>query len=146
MQNVFPNACYIGFTGTPLLKKEKATARKFGGFIYKYTMNQAVADGAVTPLLYEGRRSELHGDKEQIDKWFERITKDLTEEQKADLKKKFRREEELSKSEQRLGEIAYDIGQHFKNNFRGTGKKASLPFPAKPWRCATRNISMSLAM
>lgn len=77
MQNVFPNACYIGFTGTPLLKKEKTTAAKFGGFIHMYTMNQAVADGAVTPLLYEGRMSELHGDQAQIDKWFERVTKDL---------------------------------------------------------------------
>lgn len=131
MQNVFPNACYIGFTGTPLLKKEKTTADKFGGFIHKYTMNQAVADGAVTPLLYEGRMSEIHGDQAQIDKWFERITKDLTPEQKADLKKKFRREEELSKSEQRLGEIAYDIGQHFKTNFRGTGKKGQFAVSSK---------------
>ncbi|MGH8557997.1 MAG: hypothetical protein ACRESZ_11155 [Methylococcales bacterium] len=86
-------------------------------------MNQAVADGAVTPLLYEGRMSELHGDQEQIDKWFERITNDLTAEQKADLKKKFRREEELSKADQRLGEIAYDIGQHFKTNFKRHGEK-----------------------
>ncbi|ATG89716.1 type I restriction endonuclease subunit R [Methylomonas koyamae] len=131
MQNVFPNACYIGFTGTPLLKKEKTTAAKFGGFIHKYTMNQAVADGAVTPLLYEGRMSELHGDKAQIDKWFERITKDLTAEQKADLKKKFRREEELSKSDQRLAEIAYDIGQHFKDNYRGTGKKGQFAVSSK---------------
>ncbi|ANE55317.1 type I restriction endonuclease subunit R [Methylomonas sp. DH-1] len=131
MQNVFPNACYIGFTGTPLLKKEKTTAAKFGGFIHKYTMNQAVADGAVTPLLYEGRMSELHGDKAQIDKWFERITKDLTSEQKADLKKKFRREEELSKSDQRLAEIAYDIGQHFKDNYRGTGKKGQFAVSSK---------------
>ncbi len=131
MQNVFPNACYIGFTGTPLLKKEKATATKFGGFIHKYTMNQAVADGAVTPLLYEGRMSELHGDQAQIDKWFERITKDLTVEQKADLKNKFRREEELSKAEQRLGEIAYDIGQHFKSNFRSTGKKGQFAVSSK---------------
>jgi type I restriction enzyme, R subunit len=131
MQNVFPNACYIGFTGTPLLKKEKTTAAKFGGFIHKYTMNQAVADGAVTPLLYEGRMSELHGDKTQIDKWFERITKDLTAEQKADLKKKFRREEELSKSDQRLAEIAYDIGQHFKDNYRGTGKKGQFAVSSK---------------
>jgi type I restriction enzyme R subunit len=131
MQNVFPNACYIGFTGTPLLKKEKTTAAKFGGFIHKYTMNQAVADGAVTPLLYEGRMSELHGDKAQIDKWFERITKDLTVEQQADLKKKFRREEELSKSEQRLAEIAYDIGQHFKDNYRGTGKKGQFAVSSK---------------
>jgi type I restriction enzyme R subunit len=131
MQNVFPNACYIGFTGTPLLKKEKTTAKKFGGFIHKYTMNQAVADGAVTPLLYEGRMSEIHGDQAQIDKWFERITKDLSAEQKVDLKKKFRREEELSKSEQRLGEIAYDIGQHFKTNFRGTGKKGQFAVSSK---------------
>jgi len=131
MQNVFPNACYIGFTGTPLLKKEKTTAAKFGGFIHKYTMNQAVADGAVTPLLYEGRMSELHGDKAQIDKWFERITKDLTAEQQADLKRKFRREEELSKSEQRLAEIAYDIGQHFKDNYRGTGKKGQFAVTSK---------------
>lgn len=131
MQNVFPNACYIGFTGTPLLKKEKTTATKFGGFIHKYTMDQAVADGAVTPLLYEGRMSELHGDQAQIDKWFERITKDLTVEQKADLKNKFRREEELSKAEQRLGEIAYDIGQHFKSNFRGTGKKGQFAVSSK---------------
>ncbi|PTN09689.1 type I restriction endonuclease subunit R [Nitrosomonas aestuarii] len=132
MQNVFPNACYIGFTGTPLLRKEKTTLMKFGGsFIHKYTMNQAVADGAVTPLLYEGRMSELHGDKTQIDRWFERITKDLTTEQQADLKNKFRREEELSKSEQRLAEIAYDIGQHFKTNFSGTGKKGQFAVSSK---------------
>jgi type I restriction enzyme, R subunit len=131
MQNVFPNACYVGFTGTPLLKKEKTTAAKFGGFIHKYTMNQAVADGAVTPLLYEGRMSELHGDQAQIDKWFERITQGLTPEQKADLKKKFRREEELSKSDQRLAEIAYDIGQHFKSNYRGTGKKGQFAVSSK---------------
>ena len=131
MQNVFPNACYIGFTGTPLLKKEKTTAKKFGGFIHKYTMNQAVADGAVTPLLYEGRMSELHGDQAQIDKWFERITKELTPQQQADLKNKFRREEELSKSDQRIAEIAYDIGQHFKDNFKDTGKKGQLAVSSK---------------
>lgn len=126
MRGVFPNACYIGFTGTPLLRKEKDTARKFGGFIHSYTMNQAVRDGAVAPLLYEGRMSELHGDREQIDKWFERITRDLTPEQKADLKRKFRREEELTKSEERIAEIAYDIGRHFQDNFKGTGRKGQL--------------------
>jgi type I restriction enzyme R subunit len=131
MQNVFPSACYIGFTGTPLLKKEQTTAKKFGGFIHKYTMNQAVADGAVAPLLYEGRMSELHGDQAQIDKWFERITDGLTPKQKADLKQKFRREEELSKSDQRIAEIAYDIGQHFKTTFRGTGKKGQLAVSSK---------------
>lgn len=123
MKRVFPNACYIGFTGTPLLKKEKSTARKFGGFIHSYSMNQAVADGSVAPLIYEGRMSELRGNKEHIDKWFERITRDLTEDQKVDLKRKFRREEELSKSQERLEEITYDIIQHYRNNFQGTGLK-----------------------
>ena len=63
---VFPNACYIGFTGTPLLKKEKETARKFGGFIHAYTMRQAVEDKAVAPLLYEGRMALLEQNKEAI--------------------------------------------------------------------------------
>ena len=126
MVNIFPKACYIGFTGTPLLKKEKSTANKFGGFIHKYTMNQAVKDGAVRPLVYEGRMSELRGDKSKLDQWFERITDGLTKEQKADLKNKFKKEEELLKAEQRIAEIAYDVGRHFKENFKGTGKKAQL--------------------
>lgn len=131
MQNVFPNACYIGFTGTPLLKKDKSTAEKFGGFIHKYTMNQAVKDGAVAPLIYEGRMAELHGEQDQLDRWFERITADLTPEQKLDLKKKFRREEELTKSSARIAEIAYDISEHFKAYFRGTGRKGQLAVSSK---------------
>ena len=55
MAQVFPNACYIGFTGTPLTKAEKSTAAKFGSFIHNYPMRQAVDDRAVVPLLYEGR-------------------------------------------------------------------------------------------
>jgi type I restriction enzyme R subunit len=51
MQRVFPNACYIAFTGTPLLMAEKATAHTFGGFIHTYTMRQAVDDHVVMPLL-----------------------------------------------------------------------------------------------
>ena len=131
MENMLPNACYIGFTGTPLLKKDKTTAKKFGGFIHKYTMNQAVKDGAVVPLLYEGRMSELRGDKDQIDKWFERITTGLTDQQKADLKKKFNREEEILKTDQRLSEIAFDIQEHFKVNFKGTGFKGQLACSSK---------------
>jgi type I restriction enzyme R subunit len=131
MVNMLPNACYIGFTGTPLLKKDKATAQKFGGFIHKYTMNQAVKDGAVVPLLYEGRMSELRGNNDQLDKWFERITYGLSDDQKADLKKKFHREEEILKTDQRLEEIAYDIQEHFKVNFKHTGFKGQLACSSK---------------
>lgn len=131
MKQVFPNACYIGFTGTPLLKKEKSTATKFGGFIHSYPMRQAVEDKAVTPILYEGRMSDLHGDQKAIDKWFDRITKDLSDEQKLDLKKKFRREEELTKSSERLYEIAFDIATHFCENFKGTKFKGQFAVSSK---------------
>ncbi|MHB0960108.1 MAG: type I restriction endonuclease subunit R [Pirellulaceae bacterium] len=131
MKQVFPNACYIGFTGTPLLKQEKSTAIKFGGFIHTYSMRQAVEDNAVTPILYEGRMSELHGDQKAIDKWFDRITEDLSDEQKADLKKKFRREEELTKTSERLYEIAFDIATHFCENFKGTQFKGQFAVSSK---------------
>ncbi len=124
MRVVFPNACYIGFTGTPLLKKEKSTADKFGGFLHKYTMNQAVKDKAVVPLRYEGRMSELSGDEDALDRWFERITEGLTAVQKGDLKSKFKRVEQLFTADSRIAEITYDIVQHFKQFCKGTGKKA----------------------
>lgn len=131
MKQVFPNACFIGFTGTPLLKDDKSTAAKFGGFIHSYPMRQAVEDKAVTPILYEGRMAELHGDQKAIDKWFDRITKDLTDDQKADLKKKFRREEELTKTTERLYEVAFDIATHFCANFKGTKFKGQFAVSSK---------------
>lgn len=124
MRRVFPNACYLGFTGTPLLKKEKETARKFGGFIHAYTMRQAVEDEAVAPLLYEGRMALLTMDKEAMQRWFDRITAKLTDEQKADLKRKMIDHSAIHKAEQRLRMIAFDIGAHYIENFQGTGFKA----------------------
>lgn len=63
MRKVLPNACYIGFTGTPLRKRDKNTAAKFGGVIDAYTIDEAVRDKAVTPLLYEGRRVSRETDR-----------------------------------------------------------------------------------
>lgn len=131
MREVFPKGCYIGFTGTPLLTKEKTTAAKFGGFIHKYTMRQAVADGAVVPLLYEGRIVDLDVSREALDQWFERRTQHLTEEQKTDLKRKMSRYEEVNRTRSRLETIAYDIAHHYITNWRGTGFKAQLATPSK---------------
>jgi type I restriction enzyme R subunit len=131
MRQVFKKACYIGFTGTPLLKKEKSTADKFGGFIHKYTMRQAVEDGTVAPLLYEGRMAELAVDQASIDKWFERVTRGLSDEQKRDLKRKFSRAEQVSQAEQRIRQVAYDIGEHFVATWQGTGFKAQLATSSK---------------
>jgi type I restriction enzyme, R subunit len=131
MRQIFPNACYIGFTGTPLLKAEKATVVKFGDFIHKYPMQQAVSDGAVVALLYEGRMAELGVNQEQIDQWFERITRNLNDDQKRDLKNKFSRTEAVSRTEQRNQQIAYDITDHYRANFKGSGFKAQLAAASK---------------
>jgi type I restriction enzyme, R subunit len=131
MKQIFPNACYIGFTGTPLLKSEKATVLKFGDFIHKYPMQRAVDDKAVVPLLYEGRMAELGVNREQIDQWFERVTHNLSEDQKRDLKSKFSRTEAVSSTEQRIQQIAYDITDHYSKNFKGSGFKAQLAAASK---------------
>ena len=131
MQRVFPHACYLGYTGTPLTKAEKSTAAKFGSFIHKYPMRQAVADKAVVPLLYEGRVVEQDVDKAQLERWFERTTRHLTPEQKADLKRKMSRSEAVSATEQRIKEIAYNVALHYEQNWRGTGFKAQLATPTK---------------
>ena len=132
MQKVFPNACYIGFTGTPLMKKEKSTAVKFGGIIgTPYTINQAVEDEAVLPLYYESRLAVQNVTKNSIAKYFDIISRDLTDKQKADLKKKFSTRRILNEAEQKIANVALDISQHFEHKYKGTGFKGQLTVPSK---------------
>ncbi|WP_435416052.1 type I restriction endonuclease subunit R [Polaribacter aestuariivivens] len=129
MKRIVPNASYIGFTGTPLMKSQKNTSKKFGGFIHKYTIDQAVKDGAVLPLLYEGRSAKLSINKKQIDKGFERLAAPLSEEAQKDLKKKFATIAKIYESDNVIEEIAFDISKHFSENWKGTGFKAQLAVP-----------------
>ncbi len=127
MRKALPNACFIGFTGTPVKKKEKDTINKFGGLIQPtYSIRKAVEDKAVVPLLYEGRDVEQRVDRQSIDRWFEIITANLTKEQKADLKKKFTTTDQLNKTEQKVREVALDISMHYRDNWQGTPYKAQL--------------------
>lgn len=119
MNRVFPNACFIAFTGTPLMKKEKSTALKFGGYIGKpYTVNDAVNDGAVVPLLYEGRHNNITLDEKPLNTYFNKISEPLTEYGKASLKKKFNTVNELNKAEQIVYDRAWDISEHYTEFFQ----------------------------
>jgi type I restriction enzyme, R subunit len=132
MREVLPNACFIAFTGTPIAKKEKNTFAKFGDLVQpSYSMRDAVADKAVVPLLYEGREVITDVDEHQIDRWFEVHTRDLTKQQRADLKRKMSRAREIEGVESRLQSIAFDVGQHFAANFKGTGLKGQIAAPSK---------------
>jgi type I restriction enzyme, R subunit len=132
MQKTLPNACCIAMTGTPLMKKEKSTANKFGGMIKPvYTVDQAVKDGAVVPLLYEGRIVPQLVHENAIDNYFEKVCEPLTEYQRADMKRKFSRANQLNQAEQRIYTIAWDISLHFRDNWKGTKFKGQLVCPKK---------------
>lgn len=126
MRTVLPNACFIGFTGTPVMKKDRDTVERFGGLIDSYTIDQAVEDRAVVPLLYEGRHVYQYVDEHGIDMWFDRETARLSDAQKADLKRKFSTTEQLNKAEQRIRAIAWDVGEHFEKSCYGKDIKGQL--------------------
>lgn len=119
MQKTLPNACFIAMTGTPLFKRDKSTAAKFGGIIDTYTVDVAVKDKAVVPLLYEGRLAYQQVNEKQIDTFFGLVSEPLTDNQKADLKKKFSRADQLNIAEQKIYAICWDISYHFRENFQG---------------------------
>lgn len=132
LRRVLPNACFIAFTGTPVFNSQIPTVERFGGLIGSaYTIDQAVEDKAVVPLLYEGRYVQQRVDQIPIDEWFKRYTAGLTEAQRADLKRKYSSADQLNRTEQRVRAIAWDVSTHFQTNFQGTGFKGQLVAPSK---------------
>ncbi len=115
MQLALPNAAYVAFTGTPLLKDDKTT-NKFGPIVHAYTMQRAVEDKTVTPLLYEERIPDLEVNERAIDSWFARITEGLSSDQQADLKRKYAQKGQVYGADDRIRLIALDIANHFVKN------------------------------
>jgi type I restriction enzyme R subunit len=132
MKQVFPNACYLGFTGTPLMKDEKNTMTKFGGLlIHKYTIKDGVEDKTIVPLLYEGRMVEQTVNRIAIDNRLEMITRNLNQKQAEMLKQKWSHFEKIASSEQRIRLIADDIYIHFQQFYKGTPFNAMLATDSK---------------
>lgn len=129
MKLALPNAAFVAFTGTPLLKEDKTT-NKFGPIVHAYTMQRAVEDKAVTPLLYEERIPDLEVNDRAIDAWFDRITDGLSEAQKTDLKRKYARKGEVYSADDRIRLIALDIATHFSKNI-DEGLKGQLACDSK---------------
>ncbi|MDT0643729.1 HsdR family type I site-specific deoxyribonuclease [Zunongwangia sp. F363] len=124
IQRIFPNACFLAFTGTPLMKKEKSTANKFGGYIGKpYTVKDAVDDGAVVPLLYEGRHNLIKLNEDPINRYFEKVSEPLSDYGKASLKRKFNSINQLNKADQVIYARAWDISEHYTEFFQTNSDK-----------------------
>ena len=111
MKAMMPNAVFIGFTGTPLLKQDKATSLEvFGGYIHTYKFSEAVADGVVLDLVYEARDIDQKlGSSEQIDQWFETKTRALNDWQKDELKKQWGTMQNVLSSKARMDRVVADI-------------------------------------
>lgn len=111
MKELLPEAMFIGFTGTPLLKADKATSiETFGSFIHTYKFDEAVEDGVVLDLRYEARNIDQDlTSPEKVDKWFEAKTKGMTDLSKAELKKRWGTMQKVVSSEPRARQIVDDI-------------------------------------
>ena len=111
MKALMPNAIFVGFTGTPLLKKDKQTSMEvFGGYIHTYKFSEAVEDEVVLDLIYEARDIDQHlGSQAKIDAWFEAKTKALNDWQKDELKKQWGTMQNVLSSRSRMDRVVSDI-------------------------------------
>lgn len=126
MRTGLPNACYLGFTGTPIDKEDKSTTRTFGSYIDKYTIEQAVDDGATVPIFYEARMSDLHVEGETLDQLFDRKFREYDEETRERIKKKYANEIAIVASPQRIEQIVFDINKHYETHIAPNGFKAQI--------------------
>ncbi len=127
MKRWLENAIFIGFTGTPLLRKDKQTTREvFGTYIHTYKFDEAVADKVVLDLKYQARDvPQRLTSKPSIDAWFDQKTKGLNHYQRSVLRKRWATIEELMSAGERkqriIADIIHDFGvQPRLNNDRGT--------------------------
>ena len=111
MKAIMPNAVFIGFTGTPLLKRDAQTSLEvFGGYIHTYKFSEGVEDGVVLDLVYEARDIDQHlGSEDKIDAWFEAKTKGLNDWQKDELKKQWGTKQKVLSSRSRMDRVVSDI-------------------------------------
>jgi type I restriction enzyme R subunit len=127
MRTALPNATFLGFTGTPIEKNDKVTTRTFGTYIDTYTIQQAVEDGATVPIIYEGRLVELRIEGgESLDKLFDRFFKDKTDEERAEIKKRYAVEEAVAAAPDRIHKITLDLLEHYEKRIAPNGFKAQV--------------------
>ena len=139
MNKILPRACQIAFTGTPLMKETKTkngvltkaeSIAKFGGLIDDYTISEAEKDGAVLPLIYQGRFVDQKIDP-LADKFYDRVFAKMSEKERADFNRKCVSASVLEETSQRIEMIALDVHDHFVENFKNTGLKGQLVAPSK---------------
>ena len=133
LAQALPNAALVGFTGTPIDKGfGRSTMRHFGPLIDAYTIPQSVADGVTVPILYEARLPDLAiQGPATLDKLFDAIFHDYTEEERARIRRRYANKETVAEAERRIQMIALDIATHFGDRVRPNGFKAQVVVPSR---------------
>ena len=130
LRATMPEARFFGFTGTPIKKTDKDTYKNFGivgeGYLDKYGIDDAVADGATVPIYYTGRKADWHIDEAKIDILFDQWFADLPDDKLEELKKRGVTFADLVKHPRRIDLIAFDIWTHFKKYAAPDGYKAQI--------------------
>jgi len=111
MKAMLPNAVFVGFTGTPLLKRDHQTSLEvFGGYVHTYKFSEGVDDGVVLDLIYEARDIDQRlGSEDKIDAWFDAKTKGLNDWQKQELKSQWGTMQRVLSSRSRMDRVVSDI-------------------------------------
>lgn len=126
MRKAIPNATFIGFTGTPINKKDKSTTGKFGSYIDEYTIDRAVKDGATVPIFYESRLPELQMQGETLDELFNRSFAEYDDDAKERIKEKYVDKQLILTAPTRMRDIALDIVKHYEEKILVNGYKAQV--------------------
>jgi type I restriction enzyme R subunit len=126
----FPEAYFFGFTGTPVQNTDHDTYANFSPpgetYLDKYSIDDAVADGATVPIHYTARKAEWHLEAEKLDILFDQLFMNETEEVREEIKKRGLSIDILAKHPKRIELIAYDIWNHFKTSAMRDGYKAQI--------------------
>lgn len=117
MREALPNAKFIAFTGTPLMKNDEKTKLVFGDYVSKYTFKQSIEDHATVPLYYEARIPEMQITNDKLEEQLQNIidSADFTEEQEERFEKEYVNMYQVITREERLDIIAHDVVEHFMN-------------------------------
>ncbi len=113
MRQALPNACFLGFTGTPIDKKDRSTLRTFGPYIDTYTIEQAVRDKATVPIFYESRLPELQIIGQTLDQVFDRVFADRSDDERAAIRQRFATEQAVAGAPRRIEAVCLDLIDHF---------------------------------
>ena len=131
MRQALPNACFLGFTGTPIDKKDRSTVQTFGSYLHTYSIEQAVQDGATVPIFYESRLPDVHVQGENLDTVFDRYFHDYNEKEREDIKRKYGTEEMIGLASTRIEAICLDIIEHYEKFIMPNGFKAQIVTPSR---------------